>query len=317
MKVSIIAPMYNEQENVARTFSEVKKELDKYPIPDYEIIFVNDGSTDNTWETARQLSEKNPSLKVVGYAKNKGRGHAIRTGFENAKGDIIVTIDFDLSYEPSHISRMIKALEEDPQTDMILASAYMPGGRVDGVTGSKLFFSKWGNAILQHAFSKKIYTCTCVVRAYRKKVIDALLLESDGKEIHLEILSKALANGFEVKEIPGFLQKRKFGKSKSKITATSISHLIYFVHEKPFLIFGFVGFLLMIFGILSSVILLYTRFASDPEFNESIISKMVSPNFVMMLFFSGMQMIAIGFLGIQNNLLKKELIKMQNFLRQK
>jgi dolichol-phosphate mannosyltransferase len=314
MRVSVIAPMYNEEENVEKTFFEIKKELDAQHVNDYEIIFVNDGSTDNTLIKVNDLAEKNRGLKVVSYKQNKGRGHALRTGFSNATGDIILTIDFDLTYDVSHITRMIRELENSEQTDVVLVSAYMPGGKVIGVTGMKLFFSKWGNFILRQAFSKKIYTSTCVVRGYRKAVLDSLMLESNGKEIHLEILSKVLANGFEVKEIPGFLHKRKFGKSKTKFTATSISHLIYFIHEKPFLIFGFIGTLLVVLGFLSSFVLFYTRFSGNLAFNESLLSKIASPNFVTMLFFSGMQMVAIGFLGIQNNILKKEMMKIQRMI---
>jgi len=315
LKVSVLAPMYNEQDNLRSTLEQIKAELNKQNVEGYEIIFVNDGSTDNTWENARNLEKEETHLKVYGYKTNKGRGKALRTGFSESTGDVVITIDFDLSYDASHIGKMINVLKGNENIDVVLVSAYMPGGKTIGLPWSRQLISKFGNYIYRFAFATKIYTSTCIVRAYRKKVLDDLLLESDGKEIHLEILSKVIANGYDIKEIPGILKKRKKGDSKFKFKATSISHIIYLIHERPFLLFGLLGFGLSIVGLLSVFVLLYTRFGNDPEFNTYLISRIVSPNFITILFLFGMQMLAIGFLGIQNSALKKEMFKMQKYLK--
>jgi glycosyltransferase involved in cell wall biosynthesis len=316
MKISVIAPMYNEEANLQNTFSKIEIELQNHNINDYEIIYVNDGSTDQTWEKAKELEKKHENLKVIGYEVNQGRGKALRTGFNFATGDIICTIDFDLSYDVSHITRMIKELEENPITDLVLTSCYMPGGKVIGVPRFRLFVSKMANLLYRFAFSPKIHTSTCVVRAYRKDAIKYLELESNDKEIHLEIISKLLSNGFKIKELPGTLTRRtessNLPKRKTfKFRRHSLSHVLYFIQEKPFILFGLLGFILCLLSFLSSLILLYSRFSGDIEFNNTFVSRIMSPNLIIILFLSGLQMIGLGFLGTQNNLLKKELFKVQ------
>lgn len=318
--VSIVAPMFNEEDNLETTLSEVKKELASHEITNYEIVFVNDGSTDNTWEKAQGLAANEAKLNVVGYPVNQGRGKAIRTGINAAKGDIIVTIDFDLTYDAAHIGRMLKALEENPTTDVVLASCYMPGGKTIGVAPFRLFVSKMANLLYRYAYSPQVYTSTCVVRAYRSYAVKGLELNSDGKEIHLEVLSKILANGFKIKEIPGTLTRRdgeaKGNRKTFKFRSQSIAHILYFIQEKPFTIFGIFGLGLAILGLLSTSILMYTRFADNSLFNDTFISRLVSPNFIIILFMSGLQMMGIGFLGIQNNILKKELFKIQRMINE-
>lgn len=307
--------MYNEEDNLQNTLQQIKQEMHNNQIDDYEIIFVNDGSTDNTWSKAKELEKKEEKLKVIGYSLNQGRGKALRTGFDYATGDIIITIDFDLSYEVTHIGRMINYLYENPIIDIVLVSAYMKGGKTIGVSPFRLLISKLGNYLYRYAFSQKIYTSTCVVRAYRKQAIKNLYLHSDDKEIHLEIISKALANNSKIAEIPGILTKRKKGISKFKFKATSISHLLFLIHEKPFLIFGILGFVLFVIGFFASAILIYTRFGENEIFNQSFISRISSPSFVLMLFLFGFQFIGLGFLGVQNSFLKRELFKIQSMLK--
>ena len=185
----------------------------------------------------------------------------------------------------------------------------LPGGNVIGVSAKRLFLSKGGNIILKNSFSKKIYTSTCVVRAYRRHVIDSVLLESDDKEIHLEILAKILSLGYKIKEIPGTLTSRKAGKSKNTIIPTVLSHLKFFAFEKPFIIFGFLGMFIMLVGFVFGLLLIYTRFISALELGG--LERLFSPNVVMVFLFVGMLLIAFGFLGIQINLLRNEMYKMQ------
>lgn len=309
MLISIIAPMFNEESNVQNTFNKIKTEMEENA-HDWELIFVNDGSTDNSWEKANEIAKSEKELKVIGYPENQGRGKALRTGFEKAIGDIIITVDFDLSYDVTHITRMINTLEQNTDTDVVLVSSYMKGGRTIGVSAKRLFFSKIGNAILKHSFSKKVYTSTCVVRAYRKKVIKNLMLESDGKEIHLEILTKLLALGYKIKEIPGTLTSRKKGISKSSIIPTVISHLKFFAFAKPFIIFGFIGILLEIIGLIVGILLVFKRL--NFEFDLGIFTKVITPNVVMVFLFVGLLLIAFGFMGIQINLLRNEIYKVQS-----
>jgi len=209
MLISVIAPMYNEEANIIRTYNELEAELSRFSEMDYEILFIDDGSTDNSLTKAEKLAAEKKCLKVYGYPKNQGRGMALRTGFENAKGDLIITIDFDLSYSADHIGKMIDVLVKESDIDAVFVSAYMPGGMTVGVPKFRLFVSKIGNLVYRNVFSTKIYTSTCVVRGYRRDAIKYLLLTEKDKEIHLEIISKALANGLRIQEIPGTLFRTK------------------------------------------------------------------------------------------------------------
>jgi glycosyltransferase involved in cell wall biosynthesis len=320
-KISVVAPMFNEEENLTSTLYKIHEELKSKGIPNYEIIFVNDGSTDNTWDKAKELARSDEKLKVIGYATNTGRGKALRTGIEAATGDIIVTIDFDLTYDASHIGRMIDTLNKNENVDVVLASCYMPGGKTIGIPPFRLFVSKMANSLYQYAYSPRIYTSTCVVRAYRRNAVKNLELTNDDKEIHLEILSKLLACGYKVREIPATLERRaetKKGRARSsfKFKAHSVSHILYFIQEKPFYIFGLIGSILFLSSFGVAAILVYSRFGENPEFNNSFLSKISSPALVASLMLSGIQLMGLGFLGIQNNILKKEIFRTQKMMKE-
>jgi hypothetical protein len=151
----------------------------------------------------------------------------------------------------------------------------------------------------------RIYTSTGIFRAYRKKVLDSLELESDGKEIHLEILSKALALGYRVKEIPATLNNRKRGKSKFKLKKTAISHLVFSVFEKPMIIFGFIGLLTLSIGLLIGLYIAYLRFSGDLTPGRPLIT------FALLLILGGIQILSFGFVAIQIVTLRKEILRIQ------
>jgi len=186
--------MHNEQENAAETLAAVAHVLDAANWR-YELIPVDDGSTDDTSGALALAAQGDDHIRPVGYRTNRGRGYALRRGFAVAKGDFVASIDADLSYEPGTVVRMVTALLEDAEADLVLASPYMPGGSVDGVPPMRLALSRGGNWVLRRALPQPIWTSTGIVRAYRADVLRSLDLESDGKEIHLEILSAAMALG--------------------------------------------------------------------------------------------------------------------------
>jgi glycosyltransferase involved in cell wall biosynthesis len=254
--------MFNEAENAETTLKRVEEALISFR-GEYEIIPVNDGSLDNTLEILKRIESEDKKIKIVSYSKNIGRGMALRTGFRESRGEIIVSIDADLSYDPHYINNLLETLRNEQDVDLVLASPYMPGGGVKNVPLSRLWISKLGNKILRYAMPNRIYTSTGIFRAYRRKVLDSIELESDGKEIHLEILSKALALGYRVKESPAILTSRKKGKSKFRFRKTALSHLVFSAFEKPMIIFGFIGFLTLIIGFLIGLYIAYLRFSGD------------------------------------------------------
>ena len=304
MDLSIVIPMFNEAENVEASLGRVEEVLASFD-GTYEIIAVNDGSLDNTLEILNRLAEQYGKLKIVSYPNNIGRGMALRKGFKKSSGEIIVSIDADLSYSPHYILDLVETLRREPEVDLVLASPYMPGGGVKNVPVLRLWISKFGNKILRLAMPNRIYTSTGIFRAYRKKVLDSLEIESDGKEIHLEILSKALGLGYRVKESPAILTSRKRGKSKFKFRKTAISHLVFSAFEKPMIIFGFIGLLTLAIGLFIGLYIAYLRFLGDLTPGRPLIT------FALLLILGGIQILSFGFIAIQLVSLRREILRIQ------
>jgi dolichol-phosphate mannosyltransferase len=304
MDLSIIIPMFNEADNAEVTLDRVEGILTSFQ-GDYEIIIVNDGSLDNTLEILKRAAGKDGRIRIVSYSKNIGRGMALRRGFEESKGDIVVSIDADLSYDPHYILDLVNTLENEQNVDFVLASPYMPGGNVQHVPILRLWISKLGNKILRFSMSNRIHTSTGIFRAYRRKVIDSLELESDGKEIHLEILSKAIALGYRVKEIPAVLTSRKRGRSKFKFKKTAISHLAFSVFEKPMMIFGLIGLLTLGIGFIIGIYIAYLRFSGDLTPGRPLIT------FAILLILGGIQILSFGFIALQIVSLRREILRVQ------
>ena len=235
--LTVVAPMYNEAENVVETARRVRDALADFA-GSWELVLVDDGSTDGSRAAAEAVAAEDPRVHVVGYAPNAGRGRALRTGFEAARGEVVVTVDFDLSYEPSHILRLYQACTVEDPPDVVLASAYMPGGTTEGVPWKRLAASKAGNWVLGFAWPRRIHTSTCIVRGYRRQALAALELTEDRKEIHLEILERAFEKGLRVAEIPGHLRARTRGTSKARLGRTARSHLAFFARRRPGLVVG-------------------------------------------------------------------------------
>jgi len=304
MDLSIVIPMFNEAENVEITLEKVEGILSQFQ-GTFEIIPVNDGSVDNTLEVLKKVAGRNKKIKVVSYPKNVGRGMALRTGFRESTGDIIVSIDADLSFAPNHILDLIKVLREEPDVDFVLGSPFVPGGRVRNVPFHRLWISKLGNKVLRYTMPNKIYYSTGVFRAYRRKVLDSLELESDDKEIHLEILSKAVALGYRVKEVPVVLSARTRGKSKFKFKKTAVSHLVFSAFEKPMIIFGFLGLLSLGIGLLMGLYIAFLRFSGELTPGRPLIT------FAILLILGGIQILSFGFIALQIVSLRKEILRIQ------
>jgi dolichol-phosphate mannosyltransferase len=304
MDLSIVIPMFNEAENVETTLKQVEEAIASFQ-GDYEIIPVNDGSIDNTLEILKRMESQNGKMRVVSYSKNMGRGMALRKGFQESKGEMVVSIDADLSYDPRFILDLVHALKTGEDIDLVLASPYMPGGRVQDVPVLRLWISKLGNKILRLALPNRIYTSTGIFRAYRKHVLDSLELESNGKEIHLEILSKAMALGYRIKEVPAILQGRKKGRSKFTFKKTAISHLSFSIFEKPMIVFGFLGLLTLGVGVLVGLYIAYLRFSGGLTPGRPLIT------FAILLILGGIQILSFGFIAIQIVSLRREILRIQ------
>jgi glycosyltransferase involved in cell wall biosynthesis len=300
---SVISPMFNEEANIAETVDTIDAVMAGAGIQ-WELILVNDGSTDRTAEVVEAIARQRPHVRLLSYKPNRGRGKALRTGFAEARGRFIITIESDLSWEASLMPKMLRVLEQG-EADMVLASSYAKGGRVEGVAPMRLLISRLGNFVLSFVLPGGFKMVTQMFRAYRREVIDSLELESDDKEIHLEILSKALALGYRVKEIPAVLRSRSGGKSKFKFGKTAASHLAFSYFEKPLFLLGLtgLGFLALAFTIGLYLLVKFSRASLNPD--RPLMTLLI------ILVIGGLQFVSLGLIGTQIAQLRKEIYRVQ------
>ncbi len=300
--------MHNELDNLPSTVDRIVATL-ATTNRSFEIVTVDDGSTDATCARLQSLAQADPRLHVVTYPKNRGRGHALRKGFEAARGTIIVTIDADLSYHPSHILGLLAVLADRPEIDFVVGSPYTKGGMTENVPKVRLLISRWGNRVLGLAMPGGLTTVTGILRAYRREVLDVLDLESNDKDLHLEIVSKAIAAGFVPAEMPATLTGRARGKSKFFFKATVASHLIFSFYEKPILLFGLVGALIMGLGLGTGAHLVYLWQTESLNPDRPLVSLTV------ILLVAGLQVLLFGFLGSQIVQIRRELFRTQKTVK--
>lgn len=225
--VSIVVPAYNEAEGVSQTLEKLLPTVEtlrrQYPV---EVIFIDDGSRDETKSLLEAATAGDDALRVVSHGVNKGLGAAIRTGFEHAAGEIVVTTDFDGTYKFETIPDLI-ALLQSSGADMVTASPYHPDGSVVNVPRYRLLFSYGASLLYRILVSRHIHTWTALFRAYRRPVIEAVSFESTGFLAGTEILVSAIQQGFRVVEYPTDLYSRTYGQSSIKILKVTLTHLKY------------------------------------------------------------------------------------------
>lgn len=239
IELSLIIPAYNESAIILRNVRELESWMvTNLPAVTFEIIVVDDGSTDGMGALLMDAARDIPRLRVARHGRNRGRGKGVRTGLEASRGRYMICLDADLSYAPDHIPRLLEPLKQDA-ADITLASAYHPGGQVSNVPFTRAVMSRWGNRMLSAGFKGKLKTVTCVVRGFRRDVVEALELTNDGKDLHLEILQKAELFGMRILEVPAHLnwRDRDRGKVARKrlidyipflsMSGTIASHLVY------------------------------------------------------------------------------------------
>lgn len=302
--LSVVIPMYNEEENIATTIKEVKSSLKEIDEP-WEVLLINDGSVDNTLQEAQKAARGSKNIRIISYDSNEGRGKALRTGFEEAQGDIVITIDSDLSYSADNIKSLYEVLKEEPEVGVVIGSPYMEGGKASQVPLFRLILSRLGNFIVGYALGGGIKTVTGILRGYRREVLSSLQLESKGKEIHLEILSKVLALGHKVKEIPAILEGRRKGKAKFNFRSTSYSHLIFSLAERPMAAFGLMGFFIIALGLITGFYIVFLWRTGNLNPSRPLMTLMV------LLLLGGVQLLAFGLIGTQLASLRKELFRLQ------
>ena len=222
--ISVIVPVYNEEAGIDQLAQRLDAVRNMWPDRPLEFVFVNDGSSDQTQIALERVFGAKEHCRIVAHARNRGVGAAFRTGFGQAEGTIICTIDADCSYGPESLRLLVETLEAE-QADISVASPYHPQGRVDGVPSWRLLLSKGCSLFYQAIAPVKLYTYTSVFRAYRRIVIESVVFQEDGFVSAAEVLIRAAEKGFKIVEVPMTLHARKIGQSKMKVARTIRQHL--------------------------------------------------------------------------------------------
>lgn len=235
--ISVVAPFYNEEAILDASIRRMVRNLATLK-DDWELVVVNDGSTDGSYEIAQAISRDDARVRVVTYSTNHGRGYALRTGVAASRGEIVVTTESDSSWGDDIVHRIVDAFGAHPDADMIIASPHLPGGGYKNVPAHRVFLSSFGNWIIRSGLTYKITMNTGMTRGYRREKYLALPLDENGKEMHLEIVNKAIAFGYKIYEIPAVLEwKEEKGlkrKSSSKINRLIRTHVLFSMLAAPF-----------------------------------------------------------------------------------
>jgi glycosyltransferase involved in cell wall biosynthesis len=248
--VSIVIPVYNEDESIPSLYSEVKNALEFFP--SHEIIFINDGSYDNSLEEITKLVEKDSSVLAIDLYNNFGKADALNEGFKVASGDIIITMDADLQDDPAEISNLVNKINEGWD----LVSGWKVD-RQDPIT--KRWPSKLFNSVMRYVTKVKIHDFNCGLKAYRQRVIKAIDLYGG---MHRYTPALASQKGFSVTEISVNHRSRKFGVTK--YGGSRIFHGFYdlltvmFLGKyltRPLHFFGSIGLVLLSAGLAINVYL--------------------------------------------------------------
>ncbi len=202
---SVVVPAFNEGPGLARNLEQLLAFLaiDGGPY-DYEVLLVDDGSSDETYEIALESARMHSRLRVVRHPTNLGLGAAIRTGFAFANGSVVIPFDSDMSYGVDIVPRMLSELESK-HADLVLASPYMRGGSVSNVPFMRRVLSREANRFLSFATNGRYATATCMVRAYRREFFCTMPISENRMEVNPELFFKAIKSGAVICEIPARL----------------------------------------------------------------------------------------------------------------
>jgi glycosyltransferase involved in cell wall biosynthesis len=325
--LSIILPCYNEEAilqanmNTINYYLESKK--DKYQ---WEILIIDDGSKDNTGKIADDIAMHDTNTRVIHHPVNLNLGRSLQTGFKNSKGDILVVLDIDLSYSVEHIELMVDKLIET-SSDIVIASPYMPGGKVTAVPFGRRIMSKWVNKFMRFAAQDKYYTFTGMVRAYNSQFIRSVNLKTKDYEINPEIIYKAMILRAQIVEIPAHLdwtEQNKFANKRTssiRVLRGFFSGIMTAFIFRPYIFFLSIGFLLML---LSLYQLLWLLFDTLHDLNLAIEDKSEIISFSISLarqfmknpqsfivggitFLAAIQFLGLGFLSLQSKRYFEEL----------
>jgi glycosyltransferase involved in cell wall biosynthesis len=252
--ISVIVPAYNEESLLQEHVGYISDHLRSLEIRyDSEILIINDGSSDATGSIANELASANPSVRAIHHPRNFGLGQALKFGFANSRGDYVVVLDVDLSYDVQHIGELVDKMRKT-HSKIVIASPYMQGGSIKNVPWLRRFLSVAGNRFLKTFVRGHVSTLTGMVRVYDGPFIRSLDLRSTGMDIMPEAIYKALVLRATIEEVPGRLDwgpQMKYGASRTSslkllghVMSTVLSGFLF----RPFLFFIVPGLLVGLFA---------------------------------------------------------------------
>ncbi len=297
MDISVVIPLYNEEESLPELFAWIQRVMTQNGFS-YEVIFVNDGSTDRSWQVIEELAAQNDTVKGIKFRRNHGKSPALYCGFAKAQGEVVITMDADLQDSPDEIPELYRMITEDRYD---LVSGYKKK-RYDPL--SKTLPTKLFNATARAVSGiKNLHDFNCGLKAYRKEVIKNIEVYG---EMHRYIPYLAKNAGFsKIGEKVVQHQARKYGVTKFGLNRFVNGYLdlitLWFLSKfgvQPMHIFGFLGSLMFIFGFLAVIGVgahkLYAMYSGQPY-----ILVTDSPYFYLALttMILGTQLFLAGFLG--------------------
>ncbi len=247
--ISFVIPVYNEEATIKPLFERILDVMNLVEIDSYEIIFVDDGSRDNSWIEINELIKKNThKIKGIRLRRNFGKSSALSAGFKKARGNIIFTLDADLQDDPAEIPKFLSKLESG--YDLVSGWRKHRNDPLSKILPSKLF-----NAVTSILTGVKLHDFNCGLKAYKKEVLDCIKVYG---ELHRYIPVLAHSLGFKITEVTVRHHQRKQGKSKyglerytrgfiDLLTVLATTHYLH----KPGHLFGSLGLLFGVIGMTS------------------------------------------------------------------
>ncbi|MEO8398542.1 MAG: glycosyltransferase family 2 protein [Ignavibacteriaceae bacterium] len=297
-KLSIIVPLLNEEESIFPLAVEIKKVMRNLNIG-LEVIFVDDGSTDNSLKVIKDFCRQDKRFKFLSFRKNYGKSAALHMGFKEATGDVIITMDADLQDDPNEIPGLLKKLEDG--FDVVSGWKKVRHDPFIKKTSSKFF-----NFVTRLLSGIKIHDFNCGLKAYRKDVVENIKVYG---ELHRYIPVLADWQGFKISEIPVKHHSRRYGKTKFGISRffrgfLDLITVIFATRyiKRPMHLFGFLGALTFLVGIVVNGYLTYLWVSGQQLSNRPMLFLGI------LLIIVGVQFFSVGLLGemLVNNFLDEK-----------
>ncbi|MDJ0706370.1 MAG: glycosyltransferase [Leptolyngbyaceae cyanobacterium MO_188.B28] len=289
LDLSVVAPIYNESESIPSLLETIFNVLENLPIS-YELICVDDGSSDGSRELLKQQARTRKNLIVVLLRRNYGQTPAMAAGFNYARGRTIVTLDGDLQNDPADIPRLIAKLNEGYD----LVSGWRQHRKDDAIT--RLLPSKIANWLIGRVTGVKIHDYGCSLKAYRAELVRDMNLYG---ELHRFLPALAFIEGARITEMPVKHHARRYGVSKYGLGRTLRVMMdlftIFFMKKfltRPMHVFGSFGMVSAVSGIILSVYLTLIKFALGEEIGNRPLLFLA-----IVLFLTGIQLFSFGLLA--------------------